>query len=92
MTGDEWAALESAWWDRVRVLGYAEVCRRDRVAAKVALERAVSLLENARSIAEKARKRLDLACEDEETALRILARNDVDELARIAAALEEILG
>jgi len=78
--------------DRVRVLGYLELCRRRRVDACDELRRMVEALIRARDAAEKAKSAAHAALDDEETMMSIAARNDPDEFSRIAIALEQVEG
>lgn len=93
----EWSALEEEWSsepqrrvNRIRVLGYLEICHRRREAATRTLDAAVEALQRARTGAELAHARLTEALNDEETMMRVVARNEPDEFARIAVALEAL--
>lgn len=92
MNDEEWAALESSWWDRVRVLGFTVALGTRADAACERAERAVSLLIDARARAVRALADAHKAAELAELSARMISRNDEDEFARFAAQLKEALG
>jgi hypothetical protein len=96
----EWERLENEHWDeaeqiiqerlnRVRVFGYALACARRVEESNVDVERALSLLQNAQSVLDKARAKLASELEAAEIMSRVIARGDGREYERIASALEE---
>lgn len=99
MTDEEWCAAEESWAhdeqrraNRVRVHGYTLACARRVDLARIELERAVSLLENARSVADKAMRRLNDECDHALEMGRIIALDDDQVTDRVALALEEACG
>lgn len=89
MTDEEWSALESSWWDRVRVLGFTAALGTRADAACDRAERAVNTMLLARTAAERALADANKAVELAELSTRMIARNDEDEFARFAAQLAE---
>lgn len=90
-------AAEAEWWkdeqrklDRVRVRGYTLACIKRVESANVEMQRAISCLQNAQSVADNALKKLRHELEHAEEMGRLVALDDPEVNERLALALEQL--